>query len=102
VHRLKHWCAFCLSPLRADKDNPSRALHGLVVGYPLLQSRFQRDPQNGRRREQKTFKPLLDYLKLFLGHDTSKKSNENFSYAINFKMSSIHVFQRPVKTDNSD
>jgi hypothetical protein len=37
----------------------------------LLQSRFQRDPQNDRRREQKAFKPLQDYLKLFLRHDTS-------------------------------
>jgi hypothetical protein len=27
-------------------------------------------PQNGRRREQKAFKPLQDYLKLFLRHDT--------------------------------
>jgi ATP synthase protein I len=27
--------------------------------------------QNGRRREQKAFKPLQDYLKLFLRHDTS-------------------------------
>jgi hypothetical protein len=25
--------------------------------------------QNGRRREQKAFKPLQDYLKLFLGHN---------------------------------
>jgi hypothetical protein len=31
---------------------------------------FSRRPQNGRRREQKAFKPLQDYLKLFLGHDT--------------------------------
>jgi hypothetical protein len=49
-------------------------VHGLVVGYPLLQSRYQRDHQNGRRREQKAFKPLQDYLKLFLVHDTSAVS----------------------------
>jgi hypothetical protein len=28
-------------------------------------------PQNGRRGEQKAFKPLHDFLNLFLGHNTS-------------------------------
>jgi hypothetical protein len=57
--------------VKNQKLSESRALaRSSSFDLALLQSRFQRDHQNGRRREQKAFKPLQDYLKLFLGHDT--------------------------------
>jgi hypothetical protein len=48
--------------LHSVASAPIKAL--MCFGYPLLQSRFQRDHQNGRRCEQKAFKPLQDYLTL--------------------------------------